>query len=158
MSAFSKKLLISVGLLSAMALTACTAATPTIVERNAVAKTLQPCPDSPNCVSTQAPREDAQHYIEPITYTGSAADARQRLLDVIAAMPRTKIVTDEELYIHATFTSLIFRFVDDVQFVIDDAAKTIHFRSASRVGRGDMGVNRNRMEEIRARFNQAAVP
>ena len=73
-------------------------------------------------------------------------------------MPRTQIVTDEETYIHATFTSLIFRFVDDVQFVIDDATKTIHFRSASRVGRGDMGVNRNRMEEIRTRFNQAAAP
>ncbi len=156
MFAFSKTLLMSAGLLSAMALTACAAATPAVVEQSAVTRTLPPCPDSPNCVSTQALREDAQHYIEPITYTGSAADARRRLLDVIAAMPRTKIVTDEETYIHATFTSLIFRFVDDVQFVIDDATKTIHFRSASRVGYGDMGVNRKRMEEIRTRFNQAA--
>ncbi|MFN3979360.1 MAG: DUF1499 domain-containing protein [Caldilinea sp.] len=157
MFAFSKTLLMSAGLLSAMALTACAAATPAVVEQSAVTRTLPPCPDSPNCVSTQALREDAQHYIEPITYTGSAADARRRLLDVIAAMPRTKIVTDEETYIHATFTSLIFRFVDDVQFVIDDATKTIHFRSASRIGRGDLGVNRKRMEEIRTRFNQAAA-
>ena len=158
MSAFSRTLLMSAGLLSVMVLTACAAATPAVVESSAVTKTLPPCPDSPNCVSTQAPREDAQHFIEPITYTGSAGDARKRLLDVIAAMPRTQIVTDEETYVHATFTSLIFRFVDDVQFVIDDATKTIHFRSASRVGRGDMGVNRNRMEEIRTRFNQAAAP
>lgn len=154
MSAFSKTLLMSAGLLSAMALTACAVVTPAIVERSAIAKTLPPCPDSPNCVSTQALREDAQHYIEPITYTGSAADARQRLLDVIAAMSRTKIVTNEETYIHATFTSLIFRFVDDVQFVIDDETKTIHFRSASRVGYGDMGVNRKRMEEVSKRFQQ----
>ena len=158
MSAFSRTLLMSAGLLSVMVLTACAAATPAVVESSVVTKTLPPCPDSPNCVSTQAPRADAQHFIEPITYTGSAGDARQRLLDVIAAMPRTQIVTDEETYVHATFTSLIFRFVDDVQFVIDDATKTIHFRSASRVGRGDMGVNRNRMEEIRTRFNQAAAP
>lgn len=158
MPIFSRTLLISAGLLSVVALTACAAATPANVERSAVTKTLPPCPDSPNCVSTQAPREDAQHYIEPLTYTGSASEARQRLLSVINAMPRTKIVTDEESYIHATFTSLIFRFVDDVQFVIDDATKTIHFRSASRVGRSDMGVNRNRMEEIRTRFTQAVAP
>ncbi len=158
MPTFSKALLMSVGLISVLALTACAAATPSVVESSAATKTLPPCPDSPNCVSTQAPREDAQHFIEPLSYPGSAADARQRLLDVIAAMPRTKVVTAEETYIHATFTSLIFRFVDDVQFVIDDATKTIHFRSASRVGRGDMGVNRNRMEEIRTRFNQAAAP
>lgn len=158
MPAFTRTLLISAGLLSVMALTACAAATPATVESSAVTKTLPPCPDSPNCVSTQAQREDAQHFIEPLTYTGSADDARQQLLDVIAAMSRTNVVTNEETYIHATFTSLIFRFVDDVQFVIDDATKTIHFRSASRVGRGDMGVNRNRMEEIRTRFTQAAAP
>lgn len=154
----AKTLLLSAGLLSLVALSACAAAAPTTVQQDAQTRTLSPCPESPNCVSTQAPREDAQHFIEPITFTGSAAEARQRLVDVIGAMPRTQIVTNEEGYLHATFTSLIFRFVDDVQFVIDDAAKTIHFRSASRVGRGDMGVNRNRMEEVRTRFNQAGAP
>lgn len=154
MPAFSKTLLMSAGLLSVMALTACAAATPSIVEHSAATKSLPPCPDSPNCVSTQAQREDVQHSIEPLAYTGSASDAHQRLLSVIASMPRTKIVTDEETYIHATFTSLIFRFVDDVQFVIDDESKTIHFRSASRVGHGDMGVNRKRMEEFHKRFQQ----
>ena len=67
-------------------------------------------------------------------------------------MPRTKVVTDEGNYIHTTFTRLIFRFVDDVEFVIDDGAKQIQFRSAARVGYGDMGVNRKRMEEITSRF------
>lgn len=154
----AKTLLLSASLLSILALSACAAATPERVQQDAQTRTLSPCPDSPNCVSTQAQQDDAQHYIAPIPFTGSAADARQRLLDVIGAMPRSQVVTNEEGYIHATFTSLIFRFVDDVQFVIDDAAKTIHFRSAARVGRGDMGVNRNRMEEIRTRFNQASAP
>lgn len=158
MSSLSRTLLITAGLLSMMALVACAAAAPVIVQQSAATKLLAPCPDSPNCVSTQAPRDDAQHFIEPLTYTGSAADARQRLLAVINAMPRTQIMTDEADTIHATFTSLVFRFVDDVQFVIDDAAKTIHFRSASRVGRSDLGVNRKRMEEIRTRFTQAAAP
>jgi uncharacterized protein (DUF1499 family) len=158
MSAVSRRLLIVVGLLLVMAMSACSAPMPAAVEESALTQTLPPCPKSPNCVSTEAPREDTQHFIEPIPYTGSAAEARQQLLDVIAAMPRTEIVTAEESYLHATFTSQVFRFVDDVQFVIDDASKMIHFRSAARLGQGDMGVNRDRMEEIRTRFTQAAAP
>ena len=55
-----------------------------------------------------------------------------------------------ESYLHYEFTSLLLRFVDDVEFVFDDEAKTIHFRSASRTGYGDLGVNRARMEQVRA--------
>jgi uncharacterized protein (DUF1499 family) len=73
---------------------------------------------------------------------------------VIAAMPRTKVVTDQGNYLHVEFTSALMRYVDDVQFVIDDANRQIDFRSASRIGRGDMGANRGRMEEISTRFNQ----
>ncbi len=64
-------------------------------------------------------------------------------------MPRIKLVEEEDSYLHYEFTSLLFRFVDDVEFLFEDATKTIHFRSASRVGYGDFGVNRKRMEEIR---------
>lgn len=59
---------------------------------------------------------------------------------------------DEDLYLHYEFTSLLLRFVDDVEFLFDEEAKTIHFRSASRVGYGDLGVNRRRMEDIRSRL------
>jgi uncharacterized protein (DUF1499 family) len=139
--------------IAVLALAGCAAAAPTNVGNPGVAGKLAPCPDSPNCVNTDTPASDTEHAIAPIPYTGSADDAKARLRTVIGAMPRSKIVTDEGNYIRAEFTSLIFRFVDDVEFVIDDANKTIHFRSASRVGRGDMGVNRNRMEEIRTRFS-----
>jgi len=54
--------------------------------------------------------------------------------------------------VRVEFRTRIFRFVDDAQFVFDDKAKTIHFRSASRIGSSDMGVNRRRMEEIRKAF------
>ncbi|HPI93609.1 MAG TPA: DUF1499 domain-containing protein [Deltaproteobacteria bacterium] len=111
---------------------------------------LFPCPDSPNCVSTQERSEG--HRIEPLRYTGTKENARQKLLQVIGGMPRVKIVTDSGDYIHAEFASRIFRFVDDVEFVFDDAEKLIHFRSASRLGYSDLGVNRRRMEEIRRRF------
>jgi uncharacterized protein (DUF1499 family) len=67
-------------------------------------------------------------------------------------MKRSNIVTEQELFVHTEFTSALFRFVDDAEFFIDDANKVIHVRSASRVGHSDMGVNRKRVEEIRALF------
>jgi uncharacterized protein (DUF1499 family) len=115
-------------------------------------KRFAPCPDSPNCVSTQAPPTDKTHAIAPIAYTGAHDAAHQRLLAVLQAMPRATIVTAEPEYIYAEFRSRLLSFVDDVEFYLDDSAKLIHFRSASRLGRGDLGVNRQRMEEIRQRF------
>jgi uncharacterized protein (DUF1499 family) len=117
---------------------------------------LAPCPDSPNCVSTQA--QDGRHRIEPIRYSGTQEQAKQRLLQVISSMPRARIITDEANYLHGEFTSLIFRFVDDVEFFFDDQNKLIHFRSASRKGYSDLGVNRKRMEEIRKLFAQTLLP
>lgn len=69
--------------------------------------------------------------------------------DSILSLPRTKLVEEDETYLHYEFTSLLLRFVDDVEFLFADETKTIHFRSASRTGHSDFGVNRRRMEEIR---------
>jgi uncharacterized protein (DUF1499 family) len=110
--------------------------------------TLGPCPSSPNCVSTQA--QDEGHAIAPFRYRKSRAEAKEALKEVIRSLPRTKLVEEDESYLHYEFTSLLLRFVDDVEFLFDDETKTIHFRSASRIGYGDMGVNRKRMEQVRA--------
>lgn len=115
-------------------------------------RSLDSCPSSPNCVSTLAPATDERHAIAPYRYTKPRAEAREALKAAIAALPRTKLVEEDEVYLRYEFTSLLFRFVDDVEFVFDDASKTIHFRSASRTGYGDLGVNRKRMEEIRLRI------
>jgi len=118
------------------------------------ASRLAPCPRTPNCVSTEAPPGSSKR-MDPIPYTGSLDEARARLLRVVRDYPRTRIVSDPSLephYLKAECRSQIFRFVDDVEFVFDEAAKQIHFRSASRLGRKDFGVNRKRMEEIRAAF------
>lgn len=109
---------------------------------------LAPCPSSPNCVSTQA--QDEGHAIAPLRYRKSRAEAKEALKEVVRTMPRTKLVEEDESYLHYEFTSLLLRFVDDVEFLFDDETKTIHFRSASRTGYGDLGVNRKRMEEIRS--------
>jgi uncharacterized protein (DUF1499 family) len=115
---------------------------------------LSPCPDSPNCVSSQS--SDKRHFIEPLRYEGTEQEAMQRLIDVIQGMKRCRIITMDDHYIHAEFTSAFFRFVDDVEFYFDSEAKVIHMRSASRTGNSDFGVNRQRMEKVRSLFNNSA--
>ncbi|MDF0668588.1 MAG: DUF1499 domain-containing protein [Nitrospira sp.] len=111
-------------------------------------RTLSPCPSSPNCVSTQA--TDEGHTIAPFLYTKARAEAKEALKTVLTTLPRTKLVDEDESYLHYEFTSLLLRFVDDVEFLFDETTKTIHFRSASRLGHSDLGVNRRRMEQVRA--------
>ena len=111
-----------------------------------------PCPDSPNCVSTQA--SDRQHAIDPYPFSGSANAAKARMLAIINDMPRSTVITDGENYLYVEFRSHIFRFVDDVELFFDEADSLVHFRAASRTGYSDMGVNRKRMEEIRVRFEK----
>ena len=112
---------------------------------------LAPCPNSPNCVSTRS--ADTKHAIDPIAYTTSTEEARNRLEKIVRAMPRTKVVRQEEDYMQLECSSRLFRFVDDVEFWFDDANKVIHCRSASRKGYSDLGVNRKRVEQIREQFS-----
>jgi uncharacterized protein (DUF1499 family) len=114
---------------------------------------LAPCPSSPNCVSSQA--DDEQHRMEPIPFSVSPQEAMNRLKSALASMPRLKIVAEADNYLHAEATSLVFRFVDDVEFSIDEHGKVVHFRSASRAGYSDLGANRKRMEQIRQAFERA---
>lgn len=109
---------------------------------------LQPCPDTPNCVSTQAAQSDTEHFIAPVPYTGETDFMMTQILKVVSAMPRATVIKQEGNYLHVEFRSQVFRFVDDVEFYLDDTTKLIHFRSAARLGQSDMGVNRKRMTEI----------
>jgi len=113
---------------------------------------LKACPESPNCVSSQA--ADPEHAIDPLTYSGSRAEAMARLKKVLASLKRTEIVSERDDYLHAEAKSLIFRFVDDIEFYFPADLKVIHVRSASRVGTSDLGVNRKRAEEIRKLFDE----
>lgn len=117
------------------------------------APSLPPCPSSPNCVSTLGA---GSHAIAPMHYRSTQAEAMQRLLAILRAIPRSTIVESTPGGIRVEFRTRIFRFVDDAQFVFDDKSKTIHFRSASRVGYSDLGVNRRRMEDVRTAFDAAA--
>ena len=107
--------------------------------------TLPACPNKPNCVSSLA--SDADHRVEPFALAGEKGWAALR--GVVAAMPRTKIVDERPGYLHAECTSRIFRFVDDLELQRSEAGDRVDVRSASRVGYGDMGVNRKRVESLR---------
>ena len=107
---------------------------------------LNPCPKSPNCVSTQA--TDNKQKVDPIQFSGSIDEAKDKIINIIGSLKRSKIITNKDNYIHAEFRTAIFKFVDDVEFLFDDSEKIIHFRSRSRLGYSDMGVNRKRMETI----------
>lgn len=113
---------------------------------------LAPCPSTPNCVCSQS--EDAGHKIEPLTYKSTPEVAFTQLKQAIASQPRTKIITQSPNYLYAEFTSAIMKFVDDVEFYLDEDAKVIHVRSASRLGQSDLGVNRKRIETIRAKLQE----
>ena len=114
---------------------------------------LSPCPDSPNCVSSQS--TDSARFIEPLRYTGNLADARQRLIALLENSKRARLIRVETDYIHAEFRSLIFNFVDDVEFYFSSEDRIVHVRSASRTGYYDFGVNRKRVERLRATFENS---
>jgi len=109
------------------------------------------CPEKPNCIFSKS--STALHMIAPLIYQNSFLEAKEKLLKVIKSMPRTEIATNKVNFLHVEFTSNIFRFVDDVEFYFNEPG-IIHFRSASRIGHSDMGVNRYRMEEIRHLFTK----
>ena len=112
-----------------------------------------PCRRTPNCVSSQADPADTEHYIAPIPFRGDAIAAVRTAL---AAMPRATIVSEKQNYLYAEFRSKLLGFVDDVEFFFDGSA--IQVRSAARLGRRDFGVNRNRIERLRARLSRQATP
>jgi uncharacterized protein (DUF1499 family) len=120
---------------------------------------LKPPSRTENSVSSQADLwpegEHASAYakIEPLRFSGDTAVAMNRLRDVLAAWPGATIVENRPDYVYAQFETRWLRFVDDAEFVLDPAARVIHVRSASRLGRKDFGANRARIEAIRKRLD-----
>lgn len=113
---------------------------------------LAACPSSPNCVTSFS--QDAEHKIEPLTYSSTPTVAMTSLKMAIASLDKTKIIDQTDNYLYVEFTSSLMGFVDDVEFLLDEGAKVIHVRSASRLGQSDLGVNRKRIETIKTKLNQ----
>jgi uncharacterized protein (DUF1499 family) len=115
----------------------------------------QPLPNTPNCVSTQAEKTDKVHYVSPIPFLGlEIKDASHSMLQILLSFPRVTVVQHLENYIWAEFKSKGFGFIDDVEIYFPDNKKYIEYRSASRIGTSDFGVNRARYEKIKARYEK----
>lgn len=111
---------------------------------------LAPCPDSPNCVNSQA--GDAEHFIAPLPLKDSPQQTQALLKQVLTSEPRARLVEETPGYLRAEFSSKLMRFVDDVEFLIGEDA--VDVRSASRLGYADFEVNRKRIEHLRQRLTE----
>lgn len=118
---------------------------------------LRPCrPGAGNCVCSQHgldARDPGPHHIQAFRFEGRGADAMTRLLAVLLQQPRCNLVTNSSNYIHAEFSSARLGFVDDAEFLLSESESVIHVRSASRLGIGDLGVNRARLDDLREAFD-----
>jgi uncharacterized protein (DUF1499 family) len=92
--------------------------------------------------------------IAPFKISGDGSAEMAKISEALKAMPRTTIVQQDAGYIYAQCTTALLKFTDDVEFYLDKSAGVIHMRSASRIGRKDFGVNRARIEQIRAALGQ----
>lgn len=137
---------INILVLSWIFLTVFGCATSAQERKDAATGELSPCPDSPNCVSTK--NKDPDRAMPPLPYVGTRQESMERLLRILRGMKRSTLVLTTATFLRAEFRSALFRFVDDVEFLFDDKERQIHFRSASRTGYYDFGVNRRRMNEI----------
>ena len=149
-----RSLLVSIGVLVALipaslAIGACASAGRDVAG-GVVDGRLVPCPDSPNCVCSETADGDAA--IAPLAFPGEPEAALASLVEHLRAQPRVELVQVTPDYVHAVFTSALFRFRDDVEFRLDREARVIHGRSASRVGHSDLGANRRRIATLRAEW------
>lgn len=136
-------------LLCSLALVGCSITPP---ELGISGESLKDCPATPNCISSI---NNGSGDMAPILFNGSKANAKEKLLSIIRSLPRTTVVEKRDNYLRVEFRSQLFGFVDDVEFLLSQSQNTktkIDFRSASRLGLSDLGVNKARMKKVTALF------
>ncbi len=97
---------------------------------------LSPCPSPAHCARADWSVADP-------------AAALAALVPVIEATPRTEVLEQSDGYLHATATSALFGFVDDLELYADPSGGVLQARSVSRLGDSDLGVNAQRLAELR---------
>jgi len=115
-------------------------------------KSLKPLSGSPNAVSTETSIEALR--MDPLPYGRDRAHSIETIKMVMGQLPRTELVEETEDTLHYVVTTKLMRFKDDVEFRFDDETGHVHFRSASRLGHSDFGVNRKRMQDVSERYRR----
>lgn len=116
------------------------------------AKTLKPLKGSPNAVSTQTSIKTL--HMDPLPYANDRKQTIETIKMVMGQLPRAELVEETTDMLHYVVTTKVMRFKDDVEFLFDDEARQVEFRSASRLGHSDFGVNRKRMEDVSERYRR----
>ena len=75
----------------------------------------------------------------------------------VLTLPRTRVIVDEENYLHAECRSAVLGFADDLEIQFRPKEGLIAVRSASRKGYYDFGVNRRRAETLRGLLQNRGV-
>lgn len=115
-----------------------------------------PCPDKPNCINSEY-AHDTEHYLPPLSYPAAAEKQIIPLAKSIIQAMGGQIQTENSHFLSATFTSRVFRFVDDVELRQDSSSQQLHIRSASRTGYSDFGVNKKRVNTFTQHFKEQLV-
>ena len=116
---------------------------------------LAPCPSSPNCVSSDA--RDGSHRVEPLQLAIAPAEAWRSVREAVSELSRSRIVKETPDYLHVECRSALFGFVDDLELQLRPTEEIVAIRSASRLGHSDLGVNRRRVEALRASLTRRGV-
>jgi len=112
----------------------------------------KPLSSKPNGVSSQA--KDESKLVEPLLFSGNLEETKKLLKEVCQSYGDVKIVKEETYYIHVVFTTGTMKYNDDVEFYLDEKNQLVHYRSESRVGYSDMGLNRERYDALSLSYNQ----
>lgn len=108
---------------------------------------LADCPGTPNCQGSMS--SDAGHRVGALPGRGSVSASLEAIEGVLAAMPGAHVVERNDRWLHATVTSRLVGYVDDIEFLVDENGKQVQVRSASRIGKSDLGANAKRIERLR---------
>ena len=116
---------------------------------------LAPCPGPPNCVCSTDP--NAKRRVNPFALLSNRAETLSRLEKIISSFPRARVVFRGNRYLKAEFKTRL-GFIDIVEFLVDENMRVAQVRSASTTGWWDLGMNRKRIESLRRRYVDTAVP
>jgi uncharacterized protein (DUF1499 family) len=126
-------------------LSACTGKHLTVTGDNTLA--LAGCSPLPNCVSSTT--VIFYNRTQPFELALPAEEAWPKIKEVVARMARTEIVEENDVYLHTQCKSRVFRFVDNLELLLQPEKKNIAVRSSSAIAIFDFGVNRWRIHQLR---------
>lgn len=109
-------------------------------------------PDKPNAVSSQT--DIVEKYVEPLPYKVDRGETLTALIGTLNHMGGNDFQVRESHYIYTVFTTATLHFHDDVELLLDDETQQVYFRSQSRAGHSDMGLNRKRYEQFKALYSK----